>query len=175
MCGLWLCRGVLVLVFVERYGRILMASASGMFWWRKTSAGGSSPTTRPLLSTACNSMCSVHCARMHVYCERPLLSQRCTYAHTQRAVLTFEYAHTPPHSYTLLSTACACHTNVRVCTCTHTSTHASTWGFYVFAVWPCSPPVWEQRQIVYAELILNKRRRLVKPSQIILPSQEFSN
>ena len=27
-------------------------------------------------------------------------------------------------------------------------------------------PVWEQRQIVYAELIFNKRRRLVKPSQM---------
>ena len=167
-----MCRGVLVLVFVEHYSRILMASASGMFWWRKTSAGGSSPTARPLLSTAWNSMCTYAQCIVHDHFYHKLAIVVCARMHSAQ----FHFYQQRAKVHVRSSTACACSANVRVCT--HTSTHASTWGFYVFAVWPCSPPpvyVWEQRQIVYAELILNKRRRLVKPSQIILPSQEFSN
>ena len=65
-----------------------------------------------------------------------------------------------------------------MCEYAHAHTLPRTQALEAFMYLQCDhapPPVWEQRQIVYAELILNKRRRLVKPSQIILPSQEFSN
>ena len=129
-----MCRGVLVLVFVEHYSRILMASASGMFWWRKTSAGGSSPTARPLLSTAWNSMCTYAQCIVHDHFYHKLAIVVC--ARMRSAQFHFYQQRAKVHVRS--STACACSANVRVCT--HTSTHASTWGFYVFAVWPCSPP-----------------------------------